>query len=152
MFPTSHFPPSLRILAFYQSHAWTESNSISAITYLTVKEINYAHQVPPCLLFVIFGLELINLKKPFKPRQNNKETTISLLSNAITQEKGKILPYVRFPSCVTSKDSISSSFVSFVKGVSFVSYAHLSRPSVVKYASVGEVRNTKDSSDFSLGF
>jgi hypothetical protein len=58
---------------------------------------------------------------------------------------------VRFPSSVTSTHSISSSFVSFVNGVPFVSYAHLSRPSAVKYASVDGVRKTKDSV-FSLGF
>ena len=67
-------------------------------------------------------------------------------------KKGFFFPYVRFPSSVTSKDSISSSFVSFVNGVPFVSYAHLSRPSAVKYASVGGVRNTKDLSDFLFGF
>ena len=37
---------------------------------------------------------------------------------------------------------MSSSFVSLVNGVPFVSYAHLSRPSAVKYASADGVRNT----------
>ena len=37
-----HFPPRPPILAFYQNHVWTESNSISVIIYLAVKEINYA--------------------------------------------------------------------------------------------------------------
>ena len=103
------------------------------------------HQILPCLLFIIFRLELIDLKKPSEPKVYHD----CQMPSGYSREQ--FFSYVRFPSSVTSKHSISSSFVSFVNGVPFVSYAHLSRPSAVKYASVDGVRNTKDS-DFPLGF
>lgn len=88
------------------------------------------YQISPCLLFIVFCLQLINLQEPVESTD-----TVSTLQRSLQRK----VTHVRPPSSVQSRKSISSSLVSSENGAPLVSRAYASSPSEVRDAPSGGV-------------
>lgn len=90
------------------------------------------HQVPPRFLLVVFCLQLVDLQEALES---------SMLISSLLPLQENPNTHVRHPSSVTSRNSISSFFVSWLNGAPFVSRAHSSNASAVKNAPAGGVNS-----------